>query len=638
MIIMEFVSASTLAESVDRDGPLPPVRVAAIGLALLEVLDEAHRTGIVHGDLKPANVMLLPGDRIELADFDLARMAGGRAPARTGALFGSPAYMAPEQVRGDRGDAATDWWALGATLYYASEGTAAFERDRYEAGIAAVLTESPPPPRRAGTDLAALFSALLDKDPSQRPGSEYIRAVLERVAAGEATVSTTAEQAPEAPPRPASESLTAGIGRAIEDAIQSGAMPVPQATETDATTRRPDRGRSAGPAPGGTRGVRRGLLAVGATALVAVVALGFAVPRLLAHDRRDERPAVRHGTSLPPVARHGASSPPATHPPSPGTAIRRLQACRPRPAGVTSMAVTTVNGHPAIVAGCGDDTVKVADLATGALGRSLTARGALSVQSVAVGAVDGRQVVVAGIQLSGEGNDYLRMWDLATGSETGKAFSGHTNGVTSVAFGTVDGRPVVVSGSFDTTVQTWDPATGRTVTPQLDTHAEVISLAFARLEDGRQVVVDGGYGSAVRVYEQKSGRQVGATFTGHSAHDSEYVYSVAIGAIGARKVVVSAGDDSTIQVSDLATGDRIGAAIRMAAHAVAVASLGGRQVIIAGGTDHTVRLWDLATGKPVGGPFTGDSAVTSLATTMLDGRPVAVAGYEDGSVSVWSLG
>src|SRR4051794_25450430 len=162
---MEFVSAPTLAESVGRDGPLPPVRVAAIGLALLEVLDEAHRAGIVHGDLRPANVMLLPGDRIELADFDLARIAAAPAPTRTGTLFGSPAYMAPEQVRGDRGDVATDWWALGATLYYAAEGTAAFERDRYDACIAAVLNESPPPPRRAGTDLAALFSALLDKDP-----------------------------------------------------------------------------------------------------------------------------------------------------------------------------------------------------------------------------------------------------------------------------------------------------------------------------------------------------------------------------------------------------------------------------------------------------------------------------------------
>ncbi|GAB3988612.1 hypothetical protein GCM10029978_111460 [Actinoallomurus acanthiterrae] len=634
---MEFVSAPTLAEAVDRDGPLPVARVAAIGLALLAALDEAHRTGVVHGDLKPANVMLLPGDRVELADFDLTRIAGHPAPTRTGTLFGSPAYMAPEQVRGDRGDAATDWWALGATLYYAAEGTSAFERDRYEASIAAVLNESPPPPRRAGTDLAALFSALLDKDPSQRPGSEYIHTVLERVASGEAT-SASAPESPPVPTRPApvrpsaSESLTAGIGRAIENAIQTGAIPVP-----DTTTHR----RDAAPGPpsrGRRRAVRRGLLAAGATTLVAVVVLGFVgVPRLLAHDHH--RPAGRHGTSAPPAVRHGTSSQPAIRPSSvaPGTALRRLQACHARPAGVASMAVTTVNGHPTVVAGCGDDTVKMADLETGALGRSFTAPGALSVQSVAAGAFDGRQVVVAGTQLSGDGNDYIRMWDLTTGSETGKTFTGHTNGVTAVAFAPVGGRQVVVSGSFDTTVQTWDPATGRTVAPRLDTHAEVISLAFARLEDGREVAADGGYGSAVRVFDRTSGRQIGATFTGHSAHGSEYVTSVAIGAIGAREVVVSAGDDSTIQVSDLLTGERIGTAIRMAAHAVAVASLGGRQVIIAGGADRTVRLWDLATGKPVGGPFTGDSVVSALSTTTLDGRPVAVAGYEDGSVSVWSL-
>ncbi|MCO6008202.1 serine/threonine-protein kinase [Actinoallomurus purpureus] len=637
LIIMEIRSAPTLAEIVDGNGPLTSTRVAAIGLALLEVLDQAHRIGIVHRDLKPSNVMLLPGDRVDLVDFDIARIAGDPTLTHTGPLFGSPAYMAPEQVRGDRGDAATDWWALGATLYYAAEGTAAFERATYDACIAAVLTESPPPPRRASTDLAALFSALLDKDPSQRPGSEYIRTVLERVAGSAVTVSSTPEWAPESrpvPPQRTSESLTAGIGPALERAARMGAMAVPQATETDTTTRRWDRGQSASsplePPSGGRRALRRTVLVAGATVLVAVVMLGIgigiAMPRRPAH--RHERPADRQAMSTPS----------ATRPPSPGTAIRRVQACHAGPDGVSSMAATTLNGHPTIVAGCDDDTVQVADLATGALGRTFTASGVLTVQSVAVGVVGGHQVVVAGTQLRGEGNGYIKMWDVATGSPTGKTFSGDTNGVTSVALGTAGGRQVVVSGSFDTTVQTWDPATGKTVTPQLDTHSEAISLALATLQGGRQVVAVGGYGSAVRVFDQTTGHQVGATFTGHSAHASEYVYSVAVGALGGRKVVVSAGDDSTIQVSDLATGERIGAVIHMAAHAVVVASLGDRQVIIAGGKDHSVRLWDLATGKPVGGPFTGDSAVMSLTTTTLDGRPVAVAGYEDGSVTVWSLG
>ncbi len=139
-IVMELINASSLHDLVGKDGPLPISRAVTIGLEILEVLAAAHRAGIVHRDVKPANVMILPGDSVKLTDFGIARLAGDPTLTAAGAALGSPAYMAPEQIRGATSTAATDLWALGATLYYAVEGKTAFAAGNPAAAIAAVLS------------------------------------------------------------------------------------------------------------------------------------------------------------------------------------------------------------------------------------------------------------------------------------------------------------------------------------------------------------------------------------------------------------------------------------------------------------------------------------------------------------------
>lgn len=184
-IVMELVRGRSLAEVVRQDGPLPPWRVAGIGLALLDALAAAHATGILHRDVKPANVLVKPDGQVILTDFGIATLAGDTALTQTGKLTGSPGYMAPERLRGESERPESDLWSLGATLYTAVEGRRAFTRDNPAAVMAAVLMYEPDPMTHAGP-LAPVLTGLLDKDPVRRCTGAEAAARLHAIAAGTA--------------------------------------------------------------------------------------------------------------------------------------------------------------------------------------------------------------------------------------------------------------------------------------------------------------------------------------------------------------------------------------------------------------------------------------------------------------------
>ncbi|WP_345471981.1 serine/threonine-protein kinase [Actinoallomurus oryzae] len=196
-IIMELVPGRSLAMTLAEQGPISPDRAAALGLQILEALTAAHRAGIVHRDLKPANV-LLEGDRVLLTDFGIAVVDGEATLTRSGALLGTPAFMAPEQVRGQTVTGACDLWALGATLYTAVEGRPPFEGATTGAVLVAVATDDPAPMTAAGP-LAPVISALLRKDPARRPTADDLRAMLTRI---------TPAPPPLSPPAPAAVTAT----------------------------------------------------------------------------------------------------------------------------------------------------------------------------------------------------------------------------------------------------------------------------------------------------------------------------------------------------------------------------------------------------------------------------------------------
>ena len=181
-IVMDLVEGRSLDRVLAQDGPLPPYRAAEVGLRILDALEAAHAHGLLHRDVKPANVLVDRDGTAMLTDFGIAAPLTGEEGA-TG-LAGSAGYIAPERLRGEPAGPASDLWSLGATLYTAVEGVAPFRRELPEAVAAAVLMHDPPAPVRAGPELGGLLLAMLAKDPAQRPAPARIREVLRRVAGG----------------------------------------------------------------------------------------------------------------------------------------------------------------------------------------------------------------------------------------------------------------------------------------------------------------------------------------------------------------------------------------------------------------------------------------------------------------------
>src|SRR3954470_6645437 len=181
-LVMEHISARSLQEIIEERGPLPPAAVAQIGLDVLAALEAAHDAGIVHRDVKPANVLVEADGHACLTDFGIATTTGDSSLTTHGALIGSPSYMAPERVYGEEPRPAVDLWSLGATLYAAVEGRPPFNRGEAMATLMAVVSEHPAPMVRAGA-LEPVLRGLLTKDPAARTSAEQARRGLEAVLA-----------------------------------------------------------------------------------------------------------------------------------------------------------------------------------------------------------------------------------------------------------------------------------------------------------------------------------------------------------------------------------------------------------------------------------------------------------------------
>ena len=224
-LVMEHVSARSLQEIIEEQGPLPPAAVAQIGLDVLAALEAAHGAGIVHRDVKPANVLVEPDGHACLTDFGIATTTGDSSLTTGGALIGSPSYMAPERAYGDEPRPPVDLWSLGATLYAAVEGRPPFARGEAMATMMSVVSEHPAPMLRAGP-LEPVLTGLLTKDPAARTSGEAARRQLTAVLAGAPPGPLTpppaaARPAPGALPAPSVERIDADDLRALASASKA---------------------------------------------------------------------------------------------------------------------------------------------------------------------------------------------------------------------------------------------------------------------------------------------------------------------------------------------------------------------------------------------------------------------------------
>ena len=200
-IVMELVPFRSLRDAVAEDGPVTPAEAARVGLSVLAALRAVHEVGVVHRDVKPANILLGPDGRVVLADFGIAKAADSPALTISGVLLGSPSYLAPERARGGRAGAAADMWALGASLFAAVEGHPPFERDGVLASLTAVVADELEPSPHAGP-LWPVIEGLLLKDPAARLDSAGAEQMLHGIAAPIAPSPTEPDHAQEPDPAP----------------------------------------------------------------------------------------------------------------------------------------------------------------------------------------------------------------------------------------------------------------------------------------------------------------------------------------------------------------------------------------------------------------------------------------------------
>ncbi|MFD9001309.1 serine/threonine-protein kinase [Streptomyces sp. NPDC059582] len=180
-IVMELVRGRSLGDAL-QEGTLGAREAARIGLEVLGALEAAHAAGILHRDVKPDNVLLGRYGRVVLTDFGIAQIEGETNLTDTGGFVGSPEYIAPERVLGQRPGPASDLWSLGVVLYAVTEGVSPFRRSNTPATLQSVLNGTPAPPASAQGALAEAINGLLQKDPARRPGTAQVRALLETVA------------------------------------------------------------------------------------------------------------------------------------------------------------------------------------------------------------------------------------------------------------------------------------------------------------------------------------------------------------------------------------------------------------------------------------------------------------------------
>jgi serine/threonine-protein kinase len=266
--VMEYLEGSTLQVILRDRGQLPVEETVRILTPLADALDYAHRSGIVHRDIKPGNVFVLADGRPKLMDFGVAHLESSAMTAQ-GHFFGSPSYMAPEQVSGGQVAAAADLFSLGVVAYEMLTGHRPFEGASITAIMYRVVNEDPPAPRQWDFDLPPvyddIFKRALGKSPAERyPDAAALVRALEKREFVPASADVLAHL---------EETLSPSEARALAAATAGGSLtPVPPdllgALETT------DLQSALGPAGTRTRAPRRrGLAFMGAGLAAAVIAL-----------------------------------------------------------------------------------------------------------------------------------------------------------------------------------------------------------------------------------------------------------------------------------------------------------------------------------------------------------------------------
>jgi eukaryotic-like serine/threonine-protein kinase len=251
-LVMQLVEGSTLAQQLRR-GPLPSLRTAQIGASLADALAYVHSQGLVHRDVKPANVLIGADARVHLADFGIARIVDSAHVTRTGDVLGTPAYFAPEQVSGEPVGPPADVYALGLVLLECLTGRREYDGTSIEVAMAR-LHRQPEIPNQLPGIWQDLLAGMTARDPAARVTAEQAAERMRRITVG--GDDHTVSMAPLAP--------------TVASPMATSVMPVQTAAATMP------------PPPAAKRGSRAGLVAL--LVVVVLVAAAAVVVGVLRHE------------------------------------------------------------------------------------------------------------------------------------------------------------------------------------------------------------------------------------------------------------------------------------------------------------------------------------------------------------------
>ena len=342
LMVMEYLEGETFEKLIEQ-GPMPVPRAISLCSQVLDALEYAHGAGVIHRDLKPANLMLSPMGEVKVMDFGIARVQGSEHLTTNGYMVGTPAYMAPEQVRGEEVDPRMDLYSVAVVLYRMLTHHLPFHGDTAIAMIHSQLNNPPTPPQQFRADLPEWLIAVLDRGLAKKPADRFqsareFRSALEKGLTGKMPVvkppatSTPARPMPLPPPTrniPGLSALERAPAASTPTQTAPGAAP--------ATVSPPAAPRAAAPAPSSNATVTlkpRHL----ATAAILVVALvvGGGVLAFIALRRPTTVVVPAESTNVQPTT--PVSAPPAAEP---------AATAEPSPAPAPNSAATTTTPSPA---------------------------------------------------------------------------------------------------------------------------------------------------------------------------------------------------------------------------------------------------------------------------------------------------